>query len=131
MFDINKLNTFGPAPFGVKGHRSIYPTATVNKLFSRLRPNSTVVRVLKLIKLSGGIITRAELNEIMGWERIEVADYDYRKRCYRGQRIRTSCQCNTLFARMRFAGLIKYNQRHILLGDNFEALVRAYPKYFA
>ena len=130
MFDVTKLNTFGPVPYGLPGHRTIYPVTNVVKPFSRLRPNSTTVRILKLIRLAGGVITRAELNEIMGWKRIEVADYDYRKGCNKGKRIRTSCQCCTLFARMRWAGLIKYNQRHIMLGDNFEALVNAYPSYF-
>lgn len=130
MFDITKLNTFGPVPFGVAGHRSIYHITRVNKLFSRLRPNGTVVRVLKLIKLAGGAITRAELNEIMGWEKVTVNDYDYRKNRPRGKRVRTSYKYCTLFARMRYAGLIKYNQRHIMLGDNFEALVNAYPSYF-
>lgn len=130
MFDVTNLKTFGPTPYGVKGHKSYFPTTYVVKPFSRLRPNSTVIRILKLIKLAGGVITRAELNEIMGWKRIEVADYDYRKRCNKGKRVRTSYQCCTLFARMRWAGLIKYNQRHIMLGDNFEALVNAYPSYF-
>lgn len=86
--------------------------------------------ILRAIKGNGGEITRLELNHQMGWpEIVQVDDWDYHKN-KRWVRMRVSNHNNGILAKMRYHGLIKYENRKIKLGDNFAALEQEHPDWF-
>jgi len=127
--DFNKLPTFGCADY-TESTNSYFHENGIKNPFSKLTIVSVPCDILRAIKGNGGEITRLELNQQMGWPGIvTVDDWDYRKN-KRWVRMRVSNHNNSLLAKMRYHGLIKYENRKIKLGDNFAALEQEHPDWF-